>query len=342
MSPTLRALLLAAATTGAAAFAPYTGPTLETIDQEFCGDIGPCQRIVGSKKPGPAPAVVLLPYSETQFDVTLGILKPTMDKIAEQGYSVALIGPDYYDYPDRAGTPFLPDETEAATAVLAKWTEVATAAYDAIKDGFCEIDDVDCSKIAVAGFSGGAGIASMLSTLPILSFGTIPALPITAQLTLAWAPLFGAGALGVDLPQYYHPVFVNGAPLGPSAPPPLGMFMNSILPPEKRFSVISEQDELFGNPTTASPIAIFPLQQVFSDYCKLEITTGDCIQSRRLLCRAGRRDHHIARTELPRRDQRQPDRGLLRAGRPGVAGRSRVRVAPGHGVRPLNAHTNPP
>ena len=39
MSPTLRALLLAAATTGAAAFP--TGPTLETIDQEFCGDIGP-------------------------------------------------------------------------------------------------------------------------------------------------------------------------------------------------------------------------------------------------------------------------------------------------------------
>ncbi len=157
---------------------------------------------------------------------------------------------------------------------------MAVAAYDTIKDGFCKIDDVDCSKIAVAGFSGGAGIASMLSTLPILSFGTIPALPITAQLTLAWAPLFGAGALGVDLPQYYHPVFVNGAPLGPPPPgPPFGMFMDVILPPEKRFSVISEQDELFGNPTTASPIAIFPLQQVFSDYCKLEITTGDCIQS---------------------------------------------------------------
>ena len=153
MSPTLRALLLAAATAGAAAFAPYTGPTLETIDQEFCGDIGPCQRIVGSKKPGPAPAVVLLPYSETQFDVTLGILKPTMDKIAEQGYSVALIGPDYYDYPDRAGEPLLPNIPAAAAAVLGNWTEVAVAAYDTIKDGFCKIDDVDCSKIAVAGFT---------------------------------------------------------------------------------------------------------------------------------------------------------------------------------------------
>ena len=287
MSPTLRALLLAAATAGAAAFAPYTGPTLETIDQEFCGDIGPCQRIVGSKKPGPAPAVVLLPYSETQFDVTLGILKPTMDKIAEQGYSVALIGPDYYDYPDRAGLPFIPPAVPvpnfpaAAAAVLGNWTEVAVAAYDAIKDGFCQIDGVDCSKIAVAGFSGGAGIATMLSTLPVLSLGTIPALPITAQLTLAWAPLFGAGALGVDLPQYYHPVFVNGAPLGPSAPPPLGMFMNAILPPEKRFSVISEQDELFGNPSTdeAMSLPVFELQQTYSDYCKNEGKKVDCIQS---------------------------------------------------------------
>ena len=276
----LRAILVLALANGAAAFVPYA-PTIETIDQEFCGDIGPCQRIVGSKKPGPAPAVVLLPYSETQFDVTLGILKPTMDKIAEQGYSVALIGPDYYDYPDRAGEPLLPNIPAAAAAVLGNWTEVAVAAYDAIKDGFCQIDGVDCSKIAVAGFSGGAGIATMLSTLPVLSLGTIPALPITAQLTLAWAPLFGAGALGVDLPQYYHPVFVNGAPLGPSAPPPLGMFMDVILPPEKRFSVISEQDELFGNPSTdeAMSLPVFELQQTYSDYCKNEGKNVDCIQS---------------------------------------------------------------
>ena len=59
------------------------------------------------------------------------------------------------------------------------------------------------------------------------------------------------------------------------------MFMDVILPPEKRFSVISEQDELFGNPSTdeAMSLPVFELQQTYSDYCKNEGKKVDCIQS---------------------------------------------------------------
>ena len=59
------------------------------------------------------------------------------------------------------------------------------------------------------------------------------------------------------------------------------MFMDVILPPEKRFSVISEQDELFGNPSAleATSGPVFQLQQLYSDFCEGHGPKNDCIQS---------------------------------------------------------------
>ena len=74
MSSALRVLLLAAATTGAAAFAPYAGPDLESFDFESKG-----LRIVGSKPRGRnAPAVVFLPYGIIPYADQIAFFLPAM------------------------------------------------------------------------------------------------------------------------------------------------------------------------------------------------------------------------------------------------------------------------
>ena len=101
------------------------------------------------------------------------------------------------------------------------------------------------------------------------------------------APLLGAGQLGpgeppqFGLPDLYHPCFVNGAPFGPSPGTSYSMGMDLFLSPEKRLSVISELDELFGNPTAevAKSSPVFQLQQLYSDFCKDHGPKEDCIQS---------------------------------------------------------------
>ena len=59
------------------------------------------------------------------------------------------------------------------------------------------------------------------------------------------------------------------------------MGMDFELSPEKRLSVISELDELFGNPPTqeATSGPVFRLQQLYSDFCEGEGKKVDCIQS---------------------------------------------------------------
>ena len=101
------------------------------------------------------------------------------------------------------------------------------------------------------------------------------------------ALLLGAGQLGpgeppqFGLPDLYHPCFVNGAPFGPSPGTSYSMGMDLFLSPEKRLSVISELDELFGNPTAevAKSSPVFQLQQLYSDFCKDHGPKEDCIQS---------------------------------------------------------------
>ena len=100
------------------------------------------------------------------------------------------------------------------------------------------------------------------------------------------APLLGAGQLGpgeppqFGLPDLYHPCFVNGAPFGPSPGTSYSMGMDLFLSPEKRLSVISELDELFGNPSAevATSGPVFQLQQLYSDFCEGEGKKFDCIQ----------------------------------------------------------------
>ena len=59
----IRLLQILALTAGAAAFAPYAGPDLESFDFVYQVPDGPALRIVGSKPRGrDAPAVVFLPY----------------------------------------------------------------------------------------------------------------------------------------------------------------------------------------------------------------------------------------------------------------------------------------
>ena len=282
MSP-LRALLLAAATIGASAFAPYAGPDLESFDFEYKG-----LRIFGSKPRGrDAPAVVFLPYGIIPYVNQLPFFLPAMEAVAQRGFAVALVEyPDIEVYPDQAGSEDLekvcegipcPDFAEAIPKICDEWGSRAKKTAEAINDGLCAQEGVDCSSIAVAGFSTGAGIATALST-PFLD-GLPASLNIAAQLSVIWAPLLGAGFLGTDLPQMYHPCFVNGAPLvGGSGPYSMGMDFE--LSPEKRLSVISELDELFGNPPTqeATSGPVFRLQQLYSDFCEGEGKKFDCIQ----------------------------------------------------------------
>ena len=76
-------------------------------------------------------------------------------------------------------------------------------------------------------------------------------------------------------------LLVNGAPFGPSPGTSYSMGMDLFLSPEKRLSVISELDELFGNPTAevAKSSPVFQLQQLYSDFCKDHGPKEDCIQS---------------------------------------------------------------
>ena len=286
MSSALRVLLLAAATTGAAAFAPYAGPDLESFDYEYKG-----LRIAGQKPRGrDAPAVVFLPYGIIPYADQLPFFLPAMEAVAQRGFAVALVEyPDIELYPDQAGSEDLekvcegipcPDFEAAIPKICDEWGSRAKKTADAIKNGLCEQEGVDCSSIAVAGFSTGAGIATALST-PFLD-GLPASLNIAAQLSVIWAPLLGAGFLGTDLPQMYHPCFVNGAPLvGGSGPYSMGMDFE--LSPEKRLSVISELDEYFGNKpplgTQANSGPVFELQQLYSAFCKDHADKNDCIQS---------------------------------------------------------------
>ena len=127
-------------------------------------------------------------------------------------------------------------------------------------------------------------LATALST-PFL-VGQPSQLNIAAQLSVIWAPLLGAGQLpgAAELPAYLHPCFVNGAPFGPPpSGPPYSMRMDFApsLSKEKRLSVISELDELFGNqpePSVDTSLPVFQLQQLYSDFCEGEGKKFDCIQ----------------------------------------------------------------
>mmetsp|Transcript_10359 Transcript_10359/g.32826 ORF Transcript_10359/g.32826 Transcript_10359/m.32826 type:complete len:341 (-) Transcript_10359:203-1225(-) len=284
MSPGLRSVLLATATAGAAAFASYAGADLEAFDFMYEG-----LRTAGLKPRGQASAVVFLPYGIIPYAESLAFLSPAMASVAQRGFSVALVEyPDIQDYPDAAAAPFFPPAVPtrnipgAVAAICAEWGYRANVTADAIKNGLCAQQGVDCSSIAVAGFSTGAGIAAAVSTyLP----GT---LNIAAQLSVAWGPLLGAGQIGpgdgpgqFSLPTLYHPCFVNGAPFSLSPGSPYSMTLNAVLAPDKRFSVISELDELFGNPPAdeATSLPVFELQQLFSAFCESEGKKVACIQS---------------------------------------------------------------
>ena len=281
MSP-LRALFLAAATIGASGFAPYAGPDLESFDFEYQG-----LRIAGSKPRGrDAPAVVFLPYGIIPYEDQLPFFLPAMEAVAQRGFAVALVEyPDIEVYPDQAGSEDLESGNFAAAIpkICDEWGSRAKKTADAIENGLCTQEGVDCSSIAVAGFSTGAGIATALST-PFLD-GLPASLNIAAQLSVIWAPLLGAGLLpgAAVLPDYLHPCFVNGAPLGPSPGPSYSMGMDFELDPEKRLSVISELDEYFGNKpplgTQANSGPVFELQQLYSAFCKDHADKNDCIQS---------------------------------------------------------------
>ena len=127
-------------------------------------------------------------------------------------------------------------------------------------------------------------LATALST-PFL-VGQPSQLNIAAQLSVIWAPLLGAGQLpgAAELPAYLHPCFVNGAPFGPPpSGPPYSMRVDFApsLSKEKRLSVISELDELFGNqpePSVDTSLPVFQLQQLYSDFCEGEGKKFDCIQ----------------------------------------------------------------
>ena len=280
----IRLLQILALTAGAAAFAPYAGPDPESFDYEYKG-----LRLAGFKPRGrDAPAVVFLPYGIIPFDDQIAFFSPAIEAVAQRGFAVALVEyPDIEVYPDQAGSEDLekvcegipcPDFAEAIPKICDEWGSRAKKTADAIKNGLCEQEGVDCSSIAVAGFSTGAGIATALST-PFLD-GLPASLNIAAQLSVIWAPLLGAGFLGTDLPQMYHPCFVNGAPLvGGSGPYSMGMDFE--LDPEKRLSVISELDELFGNPSSqvATSGPVFQLQQLYSAFCKDHGPKSNCIQS---------------------------------------------------------------
>ena len=58
------------------------------------------------------------------------------------------------------------------------------------------------------------------------------------------------------------------------------MRMNFDLDPEKRLSVISELDEVFGNPSAleATSDPVFQLQQLYSTFCEDHGPKNDCIQ----------------------------------------------------------------
>ena len=209
-----------------------------------------------------------------------------MEAVAQRGFAVALVEyPDIEVYPDQAGSEDLESGNFAAAIpkICDEWGSRAKKTADAIENGLCTQEGVDCSSIAVAGFSTGAGIATALST-PFLD-GLPASLNIAAQLSVIWAPLLGAGLLpgAAVLPDYLHPCFVNGAPLGPSPGPSYSMGMDFELDPEKRLSVISELDEYFGNKpplgTQANSGPVFELQQLYSAFCKDHADKNDCIQS---------------------------------------------------------------
>ena len=244
-----------------------------------------------------------------------------MEAVAQRGFAVALVEyPDIEVYPDQAGSEDLESGNFAAAIpkICDEWGSRAKKTADAIENGLCTQEGVDCSSIAVAGFSTGAGIATALST-PFLD-GLPASLNIAAQLSVIWAPLLGAGFLGTDLPQMYHPCFVNGAPLvGGSGPYSMGMDFE--LSPEKRLSVISELDELFGNqpePSVDTSLPVFQLQQLYSAFCKDDGPKSNCIQpgsgAGYYVVPAGEISL-IGPVPTPPQLVQQPDRRILRAGR---------------------------
>ena len=114
----LQALLLAAVMAGAAAFAPYAGPELESFEFVYQVPDGPALRIVGSKPRGrDAPAVVFLPYGIIPYADQLPFFLPAMEAVAQRGFAVALVEyPDIELYPDQAGSEDLEKVCEGSGA----------------------------------------------------------------------------------------------------------------------------------------------------------------------------------------------------------------------------------
>ena len=99
----IRLLQILALAAGAAAFAPYAGPDLESFEFVYQVPDGPALRIAGTKPRGrDAPAVVFLPYGIIPYEDQLPFFLPAMEAVAQRGFAVALVEyPDIEVYPDQ-------------------------------------------------------------------------------------------------------------------------------------------------------------------------------------------------------------------------------------------------
>ena len=187
-------------------------------------------------------------------------------------------------------------------AAGAEWVRKGNGVIAGINK-LCARDEFDCSSgIALSGTSQGGGVAVQVSKLYS---------GVNALLTTQWAPLLGGGRPVFEaitgpwgggpylLPP--HPLALhwcgfddtgNNPPTWSTFPfgdlqsvsadqysPALSTFVNKT----KRLSLISAQDNVFGNPTEAEDPAasapVFSLQRDLSGYYDCPDTQNDCTQA---------------------------------------------------------------
>jgi len=220
--------------------------------------------------------------------------------VATQGHGVVKVEvPGFTSYPDDAGAAgfFSGNLSLARGKVCADWVRRATGVVVGIEK-LCARGDFDCSSgLALAGISMGAGVAVQISKI----YGNVNAL-----LTTQWAPLIGAGqpvfqALNGPEGGLYllppHPLALHFCGFDDTAndpptwstvgnlasvpadqyPPALSTFVDKT----KRLSLISAQDNYYGNPTEDAGAAapLFSLQRDFSGYDHCPDTQYDCTQA---------------------------------------------------------------
>ena len=298
----MRLLVLAALVPLSASFASIPEPpesqALIRDSYQFEGASHPMTGVMPDSG-GPHKLVVLLAaFGESHhdaFDYRRGVLE---NAVAMQGHGVVVV--EYQGnqiYPDEVGfAEFVSDELSASRGkVCTDWVRKATSVIAGINK-LCARDDFDCSSgIALAGFSMGAGVAVQTSKL----YGGVKAL-----LTTHWAPLLGPGKpffeaftgpgggpyllpphplalhwCGFDDTGNNPPTWSTFVPSVPADqyPPALSTFVKQT----KRLSVISAQDNNFGNPTAdpAATAPLFALQRDFSGYHHCPDSQNDCTQA---------------------------------------------------------------